>query len=104
MGVYASVCVWGALYINLDNKQLGYLFFLILTSTFSAHVARTVEPEAAPHRQRDRRTDTDTDVDKVIYTQTTLSHTQGKHTRRICCHLTGDARCATKSHQQRKNL
>lgn len=73
--VCVCVCVWGALYINLDNKQLGYLFFLILTSTFSAHVARTVEPEAAPHRQRDRRTDTDTDVDKVIYTQTTLVHT-----------------------------
>lgn len=73
------VCVWGALYINLDNKQLGYLFFLILTSTFSAHVARTVEPEA-PHRQRDRRTDTD--VDKVIYTQTTLSHTH-THTRTL---------------------
>lgn len=74
-GVFVCVCVWGALYINLDNKQLGYLFFLILTSTFSAHVARTVEPEAAPHRQRDRRTDTDTDVDKVIYTQTTHTHT-----------------------------
>lgn len=100
---WLGVCVWGALYINLDNKQLGYLFFLILTSTFSAHVARTVEPEA-PHRQRDRRTDTD--VDKVIYTQTTLTHihTHSKHTRGICCHLTGDARCATKSHQQRKNL
>lgn len=71
------MCAWGALYINLDNKQLGYLFFLILTSTFSAHVARTVEPEAAPHRQRDRRTDTDTDVDKVIYTQTHTASTRG---------------------------
>lgn len=33
-------CEFGLLYINLDNKQLGYLFFLILTSTFSGHVAR----------------------------------------------------------------
>jgi len=63
------VCVCGALYINLDNKQLGYLFFLILTSTFSAHVARTVATQSPP---------TDTDVDKVIYKHT---HTQRERER-----------------------
>lgn len=61
-----------SVYINLDNKQLGYLFFLILTSTFSAHVARI---EGLPQPAVRAQTQAQTQIKSFTHTNT-YPHTQ----------------------------